>query len=134
MRKIFLSFRYTGESHEEMSEVIGNAAESLRYAGHDVFSSLEHEDYFIRSGFDRQRVMDYCLENMRGRDTFLPIVRSGKKSIGMNDESDEALKMGMSYITAIKSGIWMPRFVENAGSVIEYDEYDELYDRLRRLE
>ena len=134
MRKIFLSFRYTDENHSEMSEIIGNATESLRYAGHDVFSSLEHDDYFKGRRFSREKIMRYCLHHLRQHDTFIPIIRSNKNSHGMNDESDEAVRTGKDYITAIKNDIWVPRFIQNANNVIEYDSYDELYDTLRRLE
>lgn len=127
MSEIFLSYRFTGECPKQLEYLLGNITKSLEFAGHDVFCSLFYEEFFRKKGWGYNEILDYCLEEQKKREIFMPFVKTDDLSNGMVKESVLALELGQRYVLLEKSGLYLPEFREPAHEVISYESFDDLF-------
>ena len=133
MKKIFLSYRFTGENLDELNLILTSMQKSLTRAGHSMFCSLGEEGFFKAQKFSTEEIYDYCLKKQEESDTILVFIKSEEQSIGIKKESDKARELEQGYILVIKSGLDFSEYRKLADEIIEYNSYEELYEKLKDL-
>lgn len=126
MKRIFLSYRFTGEDIKELEFILRTVCDSLEQTGCDVFCSLWLEDFFKKEGFSVEKIYEFCLERLRTCNIFLAFVKSADRSTGMEMEFREAKALNKTIILVIKRGLSHPFLLESPHYVIEFDEIQEL--------
>lgn len=104
--KIFVSFRYTGETYESLVEFFRPVCDTLERAGHTVFCSLWKEESYKQQGLSpRDMLFDTCNE-MNSRDALLAVVRSSDRSEGMLMEVGYALAKKKPVYAAVHADVF----------------------------
>ncbi|MBU0898322.1 MAG: toll/interleukin-1 receptor domain-containing protein [Nanoarchaeota archaeon] len=134
MSNIFLSYRFTGEDSKELEEILTNIRDSLQSAGHSVFCSFWLDNIFRGKNFTTEQIYEYGLQKVDESEVFLAFVKSAYPSKGMNIESERAIEKNKRYILVIKEGLEFPEFRYAAHQVIEYEQLDNLYSKLKNIQ
>ena len=132
--KVFLSYRFTGEDPAELKEVLKRLCASLDKAGHGCFCSFWKDDFFNENKFTHKQILDYAFKEIDNADCLLAFVKSKEKSEGMLLEIGYALAKKKKFILAVKKGIDTVFLHEMADQVIEFENLEELYEKLEKLE
>ena len=132
MKKIMLSYRFTGEDPKHLDEVLGNVGSRLKAAGHDVFCSFFLEDYFRKEGMNTDEIYSHCLKEQESCDGFMALIKSEDKSSGMEMELNKAIELGQKNILLIRNDLNFPQFRSAAHQIVGYETLPQLYKKLEQ--
>ncbi|MDD5738837.1 MAG: nucleoside 2-deoxyribosyltransferase [Candidatus Pacebacteria bacterium] len=132
-KKIFLSYRITGENREELKIIMKRICQGIETAGFGCFYSFQKEGYFQENNFTKKQILEYALKEIDKTDCVLVIVKSQEKSEGMLLEVGYALAKNKKIVLAIKKDIQTVFLQEMANSIIEFENLDDLNDKLSDL-
>lgn len=130
---IFLSYRFTGEDPKELDETLGKIASVLRSRGHEVYCSIEDEEWFREAKRTNGDIMRHAFSNLDSSDIFLAFIRREEKSEGMLVEAGYAFGKDKRVALALKRGIKTTSLHEMADPVIEFDEIEDLCEKLEAV-
>jgi nucleoside 2-deoxyribosyltransferase len=123
--KIFLSFRYTGETEGGLREFFTPVVESLRKQGHEVHFGLDD----IKAGEGQGQTVGQMilagLEKLSEYDMLFCAVRNPERSEGMLMEVGYALAKNIPIILAVKKGT-NTYIAEVAEKVVEFEDQIDL--------
>ena len=63
-KTIFLSYRFTGEDINELTETLGKILSALRSVGHTVYCSIEDEKWFRENHRTNKQILKHALEGL----------------------------------------------------------------------
>jgi nucleoside 2-deoxyribosyltransferase len=100
--RIFLSFRYTGETYESLVHFFRPVCTALETQGHEVFCSLWREESYKQRGLGVQEMLQDAFSELSKSDVLLAVVRTNERSEGMLMEVGYALanKIPVYVLTA----------------------------------
>jgi nucleoside 2-deoxyribosyltransferase len=131
--KIFISYKFAGENPEELEKLLNEISGVLRNSGHEVYSASEDEDLFVKKNFTAKQILNHALEKLDNSDWIIVFVRSNEKSEGMLIEIGYALAKNKKIILAIKKGVNLYFTEDIANQVIEFNNMDELNEKLKEI-
>ncbi|MFH1211550.1 MAG: nucleoside 2-deoxyribosyltransferase [Candidatus Woesearchaeota archaeon] len=131
--KVFLSYRFSGEDPEVLRKTIQSICESLKKAGHDPFCSFWEGDFFKENKYSNKQILQHALKELENSDIYLAFIKSEDKSEGMLIEAGYALAKGKKFYLAIKKGVHTTFIKELADTIIEFENLEELYNKLSKL-
>ncbi len=129
--KIFLSYRFTGEDPIELKDSLGKIVSVLRSSNHEVYCSLEDEDWFRAQKRTNKEIMEHAFAQLDNADLLLAYVKSDEKSEGMLLEIGYFVGKGKPFALALKNGVKTTSIKEMANPLIEFDTVDELCEKLK---
>ena len=132
--RVFLSYRFTGEDPKILNEILHSICNSLEKAKHNNFCSFWSEDLYKKNKFTNKQILKHALDELEKSDVYLAFVKSEEKSEGMLLEAGYALAKKKKIYLAIKKGIRTTFLREIADKVIDFENLDELYEKLGKLE
>ncbi|MDO8524115.1 MAG: nucleoside 2-deoxyribosyltransferase [bacterium] len=132
-KKIFLSYRITGEDREGLIVVMKRIYQSIEVAGFECFYSFQKEDYFQKNNFTKKQILEYALKEIDKADCVLVIIKSQEKSEGMLLEVGYAIAKNKKIILATKKDIQTVFLREMANSIIEFENLEDLNNKLSIL-
>jgi len=131
-KRIFLSFKFTGEDYDELDDFLTKASQALVKNNNAVFCSLWLEELFQQKKMSAEQIYEYCINKLAQNDVFLAFIRKEEESRGMLLELDEAIRQGKKVILFIKKGInGHQKFRSFSNEVNEYRDEDDLIKQLR---
>jgi nucleoside 2-deoxyribosyltransferase len=133
-KTIFLSYRFTGEDINGLTDTLGKILASLRSVGHTAYCSIEDEKWFRENHKTNKEILQHALERLDKSDVILAFVRSDQKSEGMLLEIGYMMARGKSFALALKRGTKTTFLSEVAEPLIEFDSVDELCDKLTKVD
>ncbi len=131
--KIFLSYRYTGEDPAILKDTLQKICSSLEKSGHGHFCSLWKDGFFNENKFTYRQILEYALKELDNSDVYLAFVKSEDKSEGMLIEAGYAIAKNKKFWLAIKKGVHTVFLREMADKIIEFENLEELYKKLSKL-
>lgn len=129
-KTIFLSYRFTGEDVDELTETLGKILSVLRSVGHTVYCSIEDEKWFRENNRTNKEILAHSMEQLDKSDVILAFVKSDQKSEGMLLEVGYMLAKGKPLVLALKRGIKTTFLAELATPLIEFDSTNDLCAKL----
>lgn len=132
-KTIFLSYRFTGEDINELTETLGKILAALRSVGHTVYCSIEDEKWFRENNRTNKEILKHALERLDKSDIILAFVKSDQKSEGMLLEIGYMMAKGRSFALALKRETKTTFLAELAEPLIEFDSIDDLCDKLTKV-
>lgn len=132
-KTIFLSYRFTGEDTNELTETLGKILSALRSVGHTVYCSIEDEKWFRENNRTNKEILAHALERLDKSDVILAFVKSDQKSEGMLIEVGYMLAKDKTFALALKRGIKTTFLAEIADPFIEFDSIGDLCDKLTKV-
>lgn len=131
--EIFISYKCAGEDPKEIEETLTKISDVLKKSGHTVYSAFMDEGLFKKKNFGFKQILFHALKKLDKCDCILVFIRSWEKAEGMLMEVGYALAKNKKIILAIKKGIKFP-FTENiANQVFEFDNINDLNEKLKRI-
>jgi len=130
--KIFLSYKFTGENPKILEETIQNICNSPK-AKHSYFCSFWKEAFFKKNKFTHKQILEYVFKELEKSDIYLAFIKNEDKSEGMLLEAGYALAKKKKIYLAIKKGTDTVFLRDFADKIIEFNELDELYKKLKIL-
>ena len=132
-KTIFLSYKFTGEDINELTETLGKILSALRSVGHTVYCSIEDEKWFRENHRTNKEILKHALERLDKSDIILAFVKSDQKSEGMLLEIGYMMAKGRSFALALKRETKTTFLAELAEPLIEFDSIDDLCDKLTKV-
>lgn len=103
--KIFVSYRFTGESLKNLNTLLGTVKTGLENNGVDSFCSFFYEDHYRLNKFDSRQIMDHALGELDNAQALLGIITTEEKSAGMLMEVGYALARNVPIILAFQADV-----------------------------
>lgn len=124
--KIFLSYRFTGENPVELKYNLGKIIKVLRDSGHEVYCSIEDEEWFRAEKLTNKEIMEHAFKNLDSCDLLLAYIKSDDKSEGMLIEICYFMGKGKPVALALRYGVKTTSLAEMASPLIEFNIVDDL--------
>ncbi len=130
--RIFLSFRYTGETYESLVQFFRPVCDELERAGHEVFCSLWREEEYKQKQLSPKEILWDAFGEMDICDVLLAIVRSNDRSEGMLMEVGYALAQKKPIYVAVQSDVvtYIPDIAQDS---VRFSTREELLLNLSKL-
>ncbi|MBI4175528.1 hypothetical protein HY523_02830 [Candidatus Berkelbacteria bacterium] len=103
--KIFVSYRYTGESTTTLNTLLTAVKNGLEQNGMESFCSFFFEDHYRSHGFTSRQIMDHAFTELGAANNLLVILTSDEKSAGMLLEVGYAIARSIPIILAIREDV-----------------------------
>lgn len=132
-KKVFISYRFTGENKEELKKTILKIHEAIDKAGHDPYSTIFDTDQFANERWSGKKIMQKSFKELDSSDMILFFVKSPELSPGMLVELGYSLAKNKNMILAIKKDIKDSIFRRQIDKVIEFEDLEDLTKKLVRL-
>jgi len=128
--KIQLAYRFTGEDTEKLLEELKKIKVILEAKGHEVYIPVLDLD----KPEDKKELYLGTLDKINNTDIFLALIKSEDRSEGMLMEIGHAFGAGKKIIAAINNTVNNTHLREFAEEVIEFNDIEDLYNKLEGFE
>ena len=133
MKKVFLSYKFTGEVLSELQTTLSQIIKVFRDRGYEVFCSIESEDLYQKSKYTVTQMMEHALGELDSSDLVFVYNNSDNRSEGMLIEIGYALAKNKPVILAARKGININSSKAVATTVVEFEGLDELLTKVKDL-
>lgn len=132
-KKIFISYRFTGENPEDLKKLIPSVHEIIEEVGHDHYSTIFDSDQFANEKWSGKRIMEKAFREIDKSDLVLFFVNSPEISQGMLVELGYSLGQNKRIVLAIKKEIHDIIFRRQIEEIIEFEDLGDLKKKLNSL-
>lgn len=126
MKKIFISYKFTGEPVEKLRKVIPLIHDALGGAGHGHYSTFSDSEQFESEAWSGKRIMEKAMKEMDSSDVILFFVNSDDESQGMILELGYAFGKGKRVVLAVNKRVGNCIFRRQIWEVIEFEDINDL--------
>ena len=128
--RLFLAQRITGENINKLREESTRIIDILKEKGHGCYCTLLEGESFEKKS--KKDIMNHAFKEIDNSDALLVILRSNDKSEGLLMEIGYSLNK-KKIILAINQNVKETYLKDIADSVIEFEDIEELYTKLKEL-
>jgi len=129
--KIYLAYRFSGVDRKILRQKLEKISQALVKAGHEPFIFCRDIQEWGQKLTDKSDVIKAALPEIKKADAFLIFLDSEEKSEGMLIETGFAKAHNKKIILAIKKGLskhWLPHLAEK---VIEFENLEDLQNKIK---
>ena len=98
MKRIFLSYKFTGEVLANLQKNLALITEALRKRGNTVFCSIESEEKYQANKYKVKQIMDDAIQELNKAELLVVFNNSDIRSEGMLIEMGYALAKGFPIV------------------------------------
>ena len=132
-KRVFISYRFTGEDPEKLKKLIPQIHEAIKEAGHDHYSTIFDSEQFASEKWSGKKIMEKAFKEIDKSDLILFFVNSPKISQGMLVELGYSLGKRKRTVLAIQKEIRDIIFRRQIDEVIEFEDLEDLKRKLKKL-
>ncbi len=132
-KKIFISYRFSGENKEQLKKLIEKIHDTIGRAGHRHYSTIFDTDQFANEKWSGKKIMQKSFAEIDSSDVILFLVRGPEISPGMLVELGYALAKNKKLLLAIDKKITESIFRRQITEVIEFETFQGLLSALSKL-
>jgi nucleoside 2-deoxyribosyltransferase len=133
MKKIFLSYKFTGEVLVDLQKNLGLITDVLRKRGYTVFCSIEREEKYQASKYTVKQIMDDAIQELDKAELLFVFNNSDVRSEGMLIEMGYALAKGLPIVLAARKGININSSKGIANTLMEFESIEDLVSQISTL-
>ncbi len=133
MKKIFISYKHTGEKPETLQKTVGFVCKALAKEGHDVYCSLNDENLFREKNFSVKEILNHALLKLKKSDLVFAFVNSKDRSEGQLIELGYAYSKNTPIILAAKKGTCVHTSKSIAHKYFEFNSLKDLADKITAI-
>lgn len=133
-KKVFISYRFSGEDPEFLKTTIPKLHEALDECGHEHYSTFFDAEEFERDFWTGREIMDKAFLEIDSSDIVLFFVQSPASSQGMLMELGYSIAKKKKMILVIRDIIKTSIFRRHVDQVIAYKDLNELKEKLKEIE
>lgn len=130
--KCYIAYRFTGEDIEERKEIMKRICDIFTEHKHDNYCTLWDEEQLSKK--PKKDLFKHAYNEIDKADCLVAFINSEKKSEGMLIEIGYAVAKGKKFVLIIHKDGKTVYLKDIADQVIEFENLDELKDRLKDLE
>lgn len=134
MKKVFISYKFTGEILEELQISMGQLTQALRQKGYKVFCGVESEQMYKESQFTVAKIMEHSLSELDRSEVMFVFNNSDSRSEGMLIEMGYAFAKKTPIILAARKGININSSKGVATKLIEFESVEDLLQQIKELD
>jgi len=123
---LFLAYKFTGESYEELEKHIPNLCRWIKASGNTCFCSFALQEHFKQKRFTKRDILYYIFNEIEKADVILVFINSTEKSEGMLLEIGYSIAQRKSFWLLIRKGIKTNFLKDIADELIEYVEVNDI--------
>ena len=128
--KIQFAYRFTGENEKELIGILKKISGIFEKRGYEVYCPVLDSN----RPADKKELFIGTIKKIDDADVLLALIKSDEKSEGMLLEMGYAFGRGKKVICAIQEDVRHTHMRELADKVVEYEDTNDLYDRLEEAE
>ncbi len=128
--KIQLAYKFTGEDAEKLMGILKNITEILGNRGYEVYCPVLDDS----KPAEENEILSHTFKLIDEADVLLALLSSDEKSEGMLMEIGYAVAKNKKIVTAIKKDIGNTRVKDTSHNIIEFENNDDLYGKLKGFE
>ena len=132
-KKVFISYRFTGEDPEELKRTISQIHDAIGEAGHKHYSTIFDSKQFASEKWSGKQIMGKAFKEIDKSDLILFFVNSPQVSPGMLVELGYSLAKKKRILLAIQKEIKDIIFRRQINEIIEFDDLADLKNRLCKI-
>jgi len=132
-KRVFISYRFTGEEPKELKKTLLQIHETVEKAGHEHYSTIFDSEQFADKRWSGKQIMEKAFNEIDKSDLVLFFVKSPEVSQGMLVELGYTLAKNKRVILAIQKEIRDSIFRRHIDEVIEFEDLEELKNKLTGL-
>lgn len=133
--KVFISYRFTGESKEDLDNLLTPIKAVLDDKGIDLYCNYFDNDLVVRSkNFAPQDYVFDAFSTLNTCQILLALIKSSDKSEGMILEVGYAIAKGIPVIVAVKDGVSGSYLPGMANRKIEWSNTDDLSEKIANFD
>jgi nucleoside 2-deoxyribosyltransferase len=133
MKKVFISYRFTGENRVKLKKTISQIHDSIEEAGHGHYSTIFDSEQFANEKWSGKQIMDKAFAEIDDSDLILFFVKSHEISQGMLVELGYALAKKKKIMLAIQKDVQDIIFRRQIKETIEFKNLEDLKEKLCKL-
>jgi hypothetical protein len=123
--RIFLSYKFTGCTLEELHDRIDPIRDMIQEMGHEFFCNLYSDPMYLDQKYTPKRIMEHALINLKQSDVFIAL-NYGIVGEGMGVEFGYAHNMSMPILVLLLKQTKSISFRALCDLVIEFDNIEEI--------
>ena len=129
--KVFVSYRFTGESKDDLDNLLMPIKTALDGLGIDSYCNYFDTDLSVRAkDFAPQDYVFDAFSTLNKCQTLLVLIKSSDKSEGMILEVGYAIAKGIPVVVAVKDGVSGTYLPGMANKKIEWSNIDDLSQKI----
>lgn len=132
-KKIFISYRFTGEDTEKLKKIMSQIHNAINDAGHDHYSTIFDSAQFDNEKWSGKQIMEKAFREIDKSDLIIFFVNSSDISQGMLVELGYSLAKNKKMILTIQKQIKDSIFRRQIEEVIEFEDIEDLKNKLKKL-
>lgn len=133
MKRVFISYRFTGENKTKLKSTLVRIHEAFEKAGYSHYSTVNDSDQFADEKWSGKKIMKKAFKEIDSSDLVLFFVKSPKISQGMLVELGYVLAKNKKSILAIKKEIDKSIFRRQLDRVIEFEDINDLISKIKLI-
>jgi nucleoside 2-deoxyribosyltransferase len=134
MKGVFISYRFSDIPKDDLEKLIDPVYDIFKKNGADIFCNFYKDATYIENKYTAKQIMEDCFKEIDKRDHILCLVDTDKYSCGMLLEIGYALAKNKRILVCFRKGCEIDTLGAMANKVIVYEDYDELFDLLLKIE
>lgn len=133
VKKIFISYKFTGEVLEELQNNMNQLCRAFRDKGYEVFCSIESEGMYRKDKYTVTQMMTHALGELDKADLVFVFNNSDNRSEGMLIEMGYAFAKNKPIILAARKGININSSKGISAKLIEFETLEDLLPQIESL-
>lgn len=133
--KVFISYRFTGESKEDLDNLLIPIKTTLDGRGIDLYCNYFDSDLAVRSkNFAPQDYVFDAFSTLNNCQLLIALIKSSDKSEGMILEVGYAIAKGIPVVAAVKDGVNGTYLPGMAKGKIEWSTNEDLCKKIENFD
>lgn len=130
----FVAYRHTGADPERLNVLLPAVCESLKELGQAVYCTYFDDAEFKAKGSKPRQIMEHAFSKIEEMDGLFVVLDGEEKSEGMLMEVGYCVARGLNIVVAKRSGVDNTYVPNMADYSFEYDNVDDLKQKILTLE
>lgn len=127
MAKIFITYKFTGETREELERTVGDLTRFLKSKGHNVYCTLSDNNIQAQS---KDVLFNYAFKEIDKSEVVMIFLKSDEKSEGMLMEIGYAMAKNKRIVLLVKKEVKKTHIRNLIKEQYEFSDMAELYNKL----
>jgi nucleoside 2-deoxyribosyltransferase len=135
MKKAFISYKFTGETKENLENLLHPIVEALKNSSIDAYCNFFDENLPVRSkNFKPHEFVTDAFKNINESDFVFVVLNSEEKSEGMIMEIGYATAKNIPIVIAVKNNVTNTYLPGMANMVIPWDNINDLVEKISKID
>lgn len=131
--RVFISYKFTGKSLEDVQALVEPVKDTLEQLGHDTYCNLYDPEVRAKTDFEASDYVFWALEKLGACDQVLVLLDSSDKSEGMLLEVGYAIAKEIPVIVGKQKDVTNTYLPQMGNEHFEWMDIDDLIAQIKNL-